>query len=143
MLRALFERVFFYLRAAFLVLSLLGFGAYSKKVRFESDFFFFCGDQRLTYLVWGLGIPSILAMNKILILKIQMIMTPKRLKTWSSNPKMLMYFVHMLRISRVGYWYVNIIEDPDGDLDHYVHNDTDITDFPLCRAYDLGFMFHV
>ncbi|MFS7985794.1 hypothetical protein Hanom_Chr11g01002801 [Helianthus anomalus] len=66
------------------------------------------------------------------------IMTPKRLKTWSSNPKILLYFVHMLRISRVGYWYVNIIEGPDGDLDHYVHNDTDITDFPLCRAYHLG-----
>ncbi|KAJ0716506.1 hypothetical protein HanPI659440_Chr13g0513491 [Helianthus annuus] len=70
-------------------------------------------------------------------------MTPKRLKTWSSNPKMLLYFVHTLRISRVGYWYVNIIEDPYGDLDHYVCNGTDITDFPLCRAYHLGFMFHI
>ncbi|KAM0061077.1 hypothetical protein Hdeb2414_s0004g00131681 [Helianthus debilis subsp. tardiflorus] len=70
-------------------------------------------------------------------------MTSKRLKAWSSNPKMLLYFVHMLRISRVGYWYVNIIEEPDGHLDHYVRNDTDITDFPLCRVYHLGFMFHI
>ncbi|KAJ0769067.1 putative transcription factor WD40-like family [Helianthus annuus] len=34
-----------------------------------------------------------------------------------------------------GRLLVNIIEDPDGDINQYVRNDIDITDFPLCTAW--------
>ncbi|KAJ0802306.1 putative transcription factor WD40-like family [Helianthus annuus] len=34
-----------------------------------------------------------------------------------------------------GRLLVNIIEDPDGEINQYVRNDIDITDFPLCTAW--------
>ncbi|KAL9993618.1 putative transcription factor WD40-like family [Helianthus debilis subsp. tardiflorus] len=35
----------------------------------------------------------------------------------------------------MGRLLVNIIEDPDGDINQYVRNDIDIADFPLCTAW--------